>query len=88
MTLVWLCLKVFVCRIIDMSLSSIRTVYTVKGKSFTVAGISMIEGLVYFLIVKEALNFSSDNFIEVLDIAFAYASGFAVRNLYWFYSWQ
>jgi len=78
MALIWLCLKVFFCRIIDMSLSSIRTVYTVKGKSYTVAGISIVEGLVYFLIVKEALNFVSVNFWETFNVALAYASGFAV----------
>ena len=77
MELIILCLKIFVCRIVDMSLASIRTVYTVKGKSFTVAGISIIEGLIYFLIVKEALNFESANFVETLNVAFAYASGFA-----------
>lgn len=77
MGLIWLCIKVFLCRIIDMSLSSIRTVYTVKGKAYTVAGISIVEGLVYFLIVKEALNFSSESFLETLNIAFAYAGGFA-----------
>lgn len=78
MELLFLCLKVFVCRIIDMSLSSIRTVYTVRGKAYTVAGISIVEGLVYFLIVKEALNFVSPNFIDTLYVALAYASGFAV----------
>ena len=78
MSLFLLCLKVFVCRIVDMFLSSIRTVYTVKGKSYVVAAISIVEGLVYFLIVKEALNFESSNFFDTLNVAFAYASGFAV----------
>ena len=78
MDLFFLCLKVFVCRIIDMSLSSIRTVYTVKGKSYTVAMLSLVEGLVYFLIVKEALNYAAPNFIQNVYIALAYASGFAM----------
>lgn len=77
MELFILCLKVFICRIVDMSLASIRTVYTVKGKSYIVASISIVEGLIYFLIVKEALNFTSDNPIETLYVAFAYALGFA-----------
>lgn len=77
MELLWLCLKVFVCRIIDMSLASIRTVYTVKGKAYTVAAISVVEGLVYFLIIREALNFASTSFLETLNIALAYAGGFA-----------
>ena len=75
------CLIVFVCRIVDMFLASVRTVYTVKGKSLTAAGISIIEGLIYFLVVKEALNFSSENFAQTLDIAFAYSCGFAVGTL-------
>ena len=77
MNLFWLCLRVFLCRIIDMSLSSIRTVFTVKGKSYIVAGISIVEGLVYFLIIKEALNFESKTFFETLNVGFAYACGFA-----------
>lgn len=78
MELILLCLKVFACRIVDMFLSSIRTVYTVKGKSYIVAAISIVEGLVYFLIVKEALNFKSANFLETFNVALAYAGGFAV----------
>lgn len=77
MEILWLCLKVFVCRIIDMSLSSIRTVYTVKGKSYTVAMISIVEGFVYFLIVKEALNYIAPNWVQNLYIALAYSTGFA-----------
>lgn len=77
MNVIGLCIKIFFCRIVDMSLASIRTVYTVKGKAYTVAGISIIEGLIYFLIVKEALNYTSNNFAETLNIAFAYATGFA-----------
>lgn len=78
MDVAFLCLKIFFCRILDMSLSSIRTVYTVKGKSYIVSAISIVEGLVYFLIIKEALNFETTSLIENLNVAFAYALGFSV----------
>ena len=71
MELFALCIKVFLCRIVDMSLASIRTVYTVKGKSLIVAGISIVEGLVYFLIITSFyivnLYLCNDWFINILN---------------------
>lgn len=78
MELFLLCLKIFCCRIIDVSMASYRTVIMVKGKSLLASCIALVEGLIWFLVVREALNFTSSNFIETLYIALAYASGFAV----------
>lgn len=78
MDLFLLCLKIFFCRIIDVSMASYRTVIMVKGKSTLASLIALVEGLIWFLVVREALNFTSANFIETLYIALAYAGGFAV----------
>lgn len=78
MELVLLCLKIFFCRIVDVSMASYRTVIMVKGKSKLASLIALIEGLIWFLVVREALTFTSSNFIETLYIALAYASGFSV----------
>ena len=74
--LVFLCLKVFVCRIIDVSFSTFRTVSIVKGKTMLSACIGLIETLIWFLIVREALLFEAAGYEKIL-IALAYSTGFA-----------
>ena len=74
MSTLLLCLKIFGARLIDVSLGTIRTVYTVKNKHLIASFIGLIEVIVWFLIVQEALNSTSNNFF----IAFSYSIGFAV----------
>ena len=69
-----LCLTVFLGRIIDVTLGTIRTLLTVKGKRLSAATIGFIEATIWFLIVKEALNTE----INSLWIVFSYAGGYAV----------
>ena len=68
-----LCIKVFLARILDVSLGTIRTMFTVKNKNLLASLIGFIEVLIWFLIVKEALS-SSENGIY---IALTYSLGFA-----------
>lgn len=68
-----LCLTVFFCRILDVSLGTIRTLFTVKGKIWYAGLIGFIELLVWFLVVREAL--SSDE--SSIWVAIAYAAGYA-----------
>ena len=74
MTTLFLCLKIFLARLIDVSLGTIRTVYTIKNKHLIASFIGLIEVIVWFLIVQEALTSTSNNFF----IAFSYSIGFAV----------
>ena len=71
--LLFLCLKIFFVRIIDVSLGTIRTIISVKGKSLIASLIGFVEITVWFLVVKEALNTDENS----LWIVFSYASGFA-----------
>ena len=73
MTIFYLCIKIFFVRIIDVSLGTIRTLFTVKGKNLVASTIGFLEILVWFLIVKEALNTE----YESIFIAISYALGFA-----------
>lgn len=68
-----LCVKVFLARILDVSLGTVRTMFTVKNKKLYASVIGFVEVLIWFLIVKEALN-SNDNGIYV---AISYSLGFA-----------
>lgn len=73
MTLFLLCLKIFFVRIIDVSLGTVRTLITVKGRTLLASMVGFIEVFVWFVIVKEALNTTETS----LWIAIAYSLGFA-----------
>lgn len=73
MIIFMLCLQVFFSRILDVSLGVIRTILSVKGKSFYASLIGFFEVLLWFLVVRNAL--SSD--VGGLYVALAYALGFA-----------
>lgn len=73
MELILLCIKIFFIRILDVSLGTIRTIITVKGKILLAAIVGFVELFIWFVVVKEALN--TDN--NSIFIAISYASGFA-----------
>lgn len=71
--LLFLCIKIFFVRIIDVSLGTVRTIFSVKGKNIIASLIGFIEITVWFLVVKEALNTDENS----LWIVISYAGGFS-----------
>lgn len=71
--MLYLCLKIFLVRILDVSLGTVRTLFTVKGNKLVASLVGFIEVLVWFLIVKEALNTPESSIL----IAISYSLGFA-----------
>ncbi len=71
------CLKIFVARIVDVSLGTIRTVFFVKGRTLEPFIIAFFEVLIWYVVAKEALNIEGN---EVL-IAISYAGGYATGTL-------
>ena len=71
--ILFLCIKIFLVRIIDVTLGTLRTIITVKDKVFLASVIGFFEVLVWFLIAKEAL----DTEIDSIFIGIFYALGFA-----------
>lgn len=71
-----LCLKIFFVRILDVSLGTIRTMFVVRGKKSISSMIGFFEILVWFLVVKEALQTESNS----IFIAISYSLGFATGN--------
>ena len=67
------CLKVFMCRVLDVSLGTVRTMFMVRGKSLTAALIGFCEVFIWYVVVKDALSQAG----PVIPIAAAYAGGFA-----------
>lgn len=73
MIILLLCIKIFFVRIIDVSLGTLRTIITVKGKNTLASIVGFIEVFVWFVIAREALNTTVDS----LWIAISYSLGFA-----------
>lgn len=76
-----LCIKVFLCRIFDVSCSTFRTVLLVKGHTKTAALIAIVEAFAWFWIIKDALNLPSPTVWEKFNVALAYALGFSIGNM-------
>ena len=73
--LVIMCLIVFFARIIDTSLSTIKTVLIVKNKTFLAMLSAFIEVIVWFFIVREALNTGEYIVLVAISYALGYATG-------------
>ena len=73
--MILLCIKIFCVRIIDVTLGTIRTMYTVKGKKFIAALIGFMEVLIWFLVVKEALQTEEKSIFIAISYALGYATG-------------
>lgn len=76
-----LCLKIFFVRIVDVSLGTIRTLFTVKGKKVIASSIGFIEILIWFLVVKEALNTTEDSIFIAISYALGFATGTYIGSL-------
>lgn len=74
MELLILCIKVFLVRIMDVSMGTIRTIVTIKGNRVIATIIGFFEALIWFIIVKEALTTD----IKSIWIALSYSAGFAI----------
>lgn len=75
--MLYLCIKIFLVRILDVSLGTVRTILLVKGRKYTAAIVSFIEVSIWFTIVREALSTTTDS----PWIVFAYAGGFATGTI-------
>ena len=74
MGLLKICVTIFLARIVDVSLGTFVTVLTVKNKRMLATVIGFFDVIIWFLVVKEALNTN----IKSLWIALSYAGGYAV----------
>lgn len=72
-----LCITIFFVRICDVSLDTLRMLFIIKGKKLVAASVGFFEVLIWFLIVREALNTD----ITSLWVAISYAGGFATGTV-------
>lgn len=70
-----MCIKIFLARIVDVSLGTIRTVLIVKGNRLTSAIIAFFEVLIWFLVAREALNTDLNSWLIPTFYSAGYATG-------------
>ncbi len=75
MEMLFLCLKVFFCRIMDVSLGTVRTIQIVKGNRRLAALFGFIEVFIWFTVVREALRSDMNGVLIGISYAAGYASG-------------
>lgn len=73
--MLFLCIKIFFARILDVSLGTVRTIFTVKGKDLIASLIGFIEICIWFTIVREALNTNETSLWIMVSYAAGYATG-------------
>ena len=67
------CIKIFCCRILDVTCGTVRTILTVKENTKGAALMGFMEVFLWYVVVRDAMT--SDG--PVIAIAVAYAAGFA-----------
>lgn len=69
------CIKIFLARIVDVSLGTIRTVLVVKGNRVTPAVVAFFEVFIWFIVAREALNTELNSWLIPIFYSAGYASG-------------
>jgi len=67
------CVKIFCCRILDVTCGTMRTILTVKENTKAAALVGFCEVFLWYVIVKDAMTSEG----PVIAIAIAYAGGYA-----------
>lgn len=69
------CIEIFLARIVDVSLGTLRTVFFVKGKTIEPFIIAFFEILVWYAVAREALNTEGNAILVAISYALGYATG-------------
>ena len=73
--MLYICIKIFLARIVDVSLGTIRTGLGVKGKNITPAIVAFFEVLIWFYAAREALSTNIDSILIPIFYSGGYAAG-------------
>lgn len=76
-----ICIEVFLARMIDVSIGSVRTILLVKGKNFISMIMAFIEILIWFAVARQTLTGDDVNLAIILSYAGGYAVGTYVGGL-------
>lgn len=70
-----LCLEIFLARILDVSLGTIKTFYVVREKRLIASIIAFFEVLIWFLVAREALNTDINSIVIPISYSLGFATG-------------
>lgn len=73
--MVLVCFKIFVSRIIDVSLGTLRTMFVVKGNKIVSSSIAFIEVFVWFYAARAALVSYDSSILIAIFYSLGYATG-------------
>ena len=74
--MILICIKIFFARILDVSIGTVRTIFTIEGKKVLSTILAFFEVLVWFYVAREAINGDFGPYVP-----FAYAGGYATGTL-------
>lgn len=69
------CLEIFFARIVDVSISTFRTMIMVKKKSFITPILAFCEVFIWFMAARKALNTDIDSIMIPICYSLGYATG-------------
>lgn len=75
MSTIFLCLEIFIARILDVSIGVIRTVELVKDNTIKAVILAFFEVLIWFLVAREALTSTNLNLMVAIFYSLGYACG-------------
>lgn len=75
MNIIWLCVIIFFVRILDTTLSTIRTILVIRNRKVLSTIIAFVEVLIWFLAVKEAISNTKGGILVALSYSLGYAVG-------------
>lgn len=73
--MLFICLKIFFARIIDVTIGTVRTVLTVKGRVWLPVILAFFEVFIWFLVAREALNTDLTSWAIPIFYSLGYATG-------------
>lgn len=69
------CLEIFFARIVDVSISTFRTMIMVKKKSYITPILAFLEVFIWFMAARKALNTDIDSIFIPIFYSLGYATG-------------
>lgn len=75
MNVLLLCIEIFLARILDVSLGTVKTAFIVREKRLLASIISFGEILIWFFVAREALNTEIKSVLIPLSYSLGYATG-------------
>ena len=70
-----ICLSIFLCRLIDVSIGTIKTMYIVKGNKIVSSILSFFEIIIWLFASRTALTSNTVNIYILISYALGYTTG-------------